>query len=103
MALIRLMCRYAVRGLYILSGSFSCCEFSSPRMEASCLCVESENDCTVEALLSARAKEWAIMLEDELQARSTHFGSVAKLIVTTCYPQLVVFLSLKLFNIWYSS
>ena len=30
-------------------------------------------------------------------------GSVAKLIITVCYPQLVVFFSLTLFNIWYRS
>ena len=30
-------------------------------------------------------------------------GSVAKLIITVCYRQLAVFLSLKRFNIWYKS
>ena len=33
----------------------------------------------------------------------TQFGSVAKLIVTLCYIQLVVFFTLTHFNIWYSS
>ena len=34
---------------------------------------------------------------------SSRWGSVAKLIVTVCYLQLVVFFSLKSFNIWYRS
>ena len=33
---------------------------------------------------------------------SCFLGSVAKLIVTLCYPQLVVFFVRERFNIWYS-
>ena len=50
---------------------------------------------------AARADTGGKMFVDALGHKK--LGSVAKLIITVCYPQLVVFFSLKRFDIWYRS
>ena len=42
-----------------------------------------------------------LLLQPRMLLECEIIGSVAKLIVTVCYLQLVVFFSLNRFNIWY--